>query len=225
LPGTVMIVINFTLLAFVLINEWKSKLIGKNLLFWFSIISISLFLIAFLRIPQKSAFIIPLLPWLYLLFWKYLSEKLLKLFVAVLVLSCFLFGINLNNSVRGNKPSAIAVNFNAGNNAVSLDVLNGPVLAEKQKRINKMLFAKNVADTLLKLPGNTLLIAGWHQNEIVYFAGADESESWKIVYYVDEDVLKAYSKNNYKIYFLPEQDFYNDLRFQKHFTGKYAVAF
>jgi hypothetical protein len=72
LPGTLGIVTCLVLLIFSVGNKMGTSQIKKDKLIWFSIISITLYVIAFFRIPQKSAFIIPILPWLYLLFWKFL---------------------------------------------------------------------------------------------------------------------------------------------------------
>jgi len=188
-------------------------------------ITILLFMISFVRIPQKSAFIIPLLPWLYVIFFSYVTSRATKFLVFSMLISSFMFGINLNHPIRGNLPSSFSVNVNMGDIHMSLDPLIGPVAADIFKRVNKSEYAKNVSNKIQNSNHKIFLIAGWYQNEIVYFLGKDRSEKWRVVYYEDESVLSEFQLKNYRIQHLPEQDKFNDLRYKSEFTGKYSKLF
>jgi len=108
---------------------------------------------------------------------------------------------------------------------MSLDPLIGPVAADIFKRVNKSEYAKNVSNKIQNSNHKIFLIAGWYQNEIVYFLGKDRSEKWRVVYYEDESVLSEFQLKNYRIQHLPEQDKFNDLRYKSEFTGKYSKLF
>jgi hypothetical protein len=149
----------------------------------------------------------------------------LKTLVVLLVFSCIAFGINLNDPIRGSRPSQLALNIETSRGLISLDPLVGQVIADQDKRKNKMLFAKKISTALPLLSGNTLLIAGWYQNEISYFTRTIETKKWKMVYYENEDELRKHLEKGYNIYYLPEQDFYNNLRFKGNFTNDYALPF
>lgn len=189
----------------------------------FCLIILVIYSLAFLRIPQKSAFFIVMLPWIYLLLWQALPFKLIRIFPFIMALSTFFIGLNLDDPLRGSNPSYAAIEFEASGSKVSLDILKGPAIADKEKRCNKIAYAKDVSDVLKNSEQQILLIAGWYQNEIVFQTGTFETENYRVVYYEDETLLKKYRDKGYRIYYLPEQNSINDMRFGRTFTDEYAT--
>jgi len=194
---------------------------NKNLLV--SLTAIALYSYAYLKIPQKSAFVIPMIPFIIIPVALLLNKKQMNTFALIMMASCFLFGVNLDDPFRGSGKSLLGISFSAGHTLVILDPLNGPVTADLQKRQIKMAYAETIAKKLHDETAPTLIVAGWWQNELFYFSKTYPNKNVEYVYYVDESVLKSAKEAGKKIYFLPEQEFYNDLRFRSEFTEKYAV--
>lgn len=189
---------------------------------WMCVLTILLYTYSFLKIPQKSAFVLPMVPFIILLFALLLGKKQITRFALAMIISSFFAGINLDNPLRGSSTSSLAYPFSIGNTPVSFDLLSGPVLADYSKRKQKIEYAKTLVESFASIKERTLIIAGWWENEINYFSLANKNPLVTYVYYIDEKELIDFQNQHYKIYYLPEQDYYNDLRFQGEFTKRFA---
>lgn len=76
------------------------------------------------------------------------------------------------------------------------------------------------------LTDKTVIIAGWWYNEIMVTT-IDQITNNQVVFegYIDNTVLDNYHKNGYAIFYLPEQNKYNDLKFRMQVTDQFARAF
>lgn len=137
-----------------------------------SILTIVLYTYSFLKIPQKSAFVLPMVPFIIIIFSIFLSRKMMWAFATAMLFSCFFLGINLDDPLRGSKTSGLAFLTTIGNTTVSIDPLAGMVIADLTKREQKIKYAKDVVQKLAAVSTKTVIIAGWWQNELNYF-------SWK----------------------------------------------
>ncbi|MBL0339746.1 MAG: hypothetical protein IPP71_01815 [Bacteroidetes bacterium] len=146
-------------------------------------------------------------------------------FALAMVFSCFLLGINLDDPLPGSKASSLAFRTTIGNTAVAIDPLTGMVTADLTKRAQKIKYAKDVVKKLAAINTKTVIIAGWWQNELNYFSLKNKNPLVTYVYYSDEKERMEFKNNGSQIYFLPEQDFYNDLRFKGAFTNTVAEPF
>ena len=191
-----------------------------------SLAAMALFTFSFLKIPQKSAFVIPVIPFLVILFCLLLTDKQLKFVAGSLIFSCFFFGINLDDNLRGSSASPLALKTKIGNTPVAVDPLAGMVIADHQKRNRKIDYAQAIASQLMTIQNKTVIIAGWWQNEINYFLLNQKPAHLELVYYENKETLKSFSDKGFDILYLPEQDYYNDLRFGgTGFTNDMAEAF
>ncbi|MBK7968792.1 MAG: hypothetical protein IPK08_07515 [Bacteroidetes bacterium] len=190
-----------------------------------AVITILLYSYSFIKIPQKSAFVIPMVPYIILIFVILCKEKQLKWITMLMILSCFFAGIQLDDKLRGSTPTFASMPMQIGNTNVTFDLLQGPVSADDSKRKNKIAYAKQIATALSEIKNPTVLIAGWWQNEVNYFRISSPNPQTEVVYYIDEATIKDYQDKGYQLFFLPEQDFYNDLRFKGKFTITLAKPF
>ena len=188
-------------------------------------ITILLYTYSFAKIPQKSAFVIPMVPYIILIFVILLKEKQLKWITMLMILSCFFAGIQLDDKLRGSTPTFASYPLQIGNTNVTFDLLQGPVTADDSKRKNKIVYAKKIATELSEIKKPTVLIAGWWQNEVNYFRIASPNSNTEVVYYIDEATINNYQQQGYQLFYLPEQAYYNDLRFQGNFTQGKVLPF
>jgi hypothetical protein len=208
-------------------NYWKSiseNKIHKTVLSC-SLISIFLSLIAFLKVPLKSAFVIPMVPFVWILFAILIPRKKLLTYTIGIVLSPFIFGINLADPLRGSASSSLSYKQEINGFPVSFDILEGPLLADQSKKKFRTQFSKKVLEATNNLQQKTFILAGWWLADILVLQKGTENKFVTFKYYTNEQELNWYKENEYVIYFLPEQDQYNDLRFKSVFTNKYATPF
>lgn len=197
----------------------------SNTLLTICAISIILYLIAFLKVPLKAAFIIPMCPFLILGFALLLDETALRNLAISFLFSCFFFGINLAEENRGSATSALAVHATVGENLIALDPLQGLVLADQSKRLQQIKFAEKIIKRTSTLRKKTILIAGWWNAIVQVLHKNNPNDSVIIRHYIDEPELKWLNESEYDIYYIEDQGMYNDLRFQKNITDLYAKKF
>ena len=199
-------------------NEQKKKLI------MFCFIILLLYSIAYALEPHKAAYLIPVIPFVIILFNLLLGKIFFIAFSFSVIFSSFFIGINLNDHLRGSDPSSWSYDFELSGQKISVDFLRGPVIADLYKRKNKMEYSDNVAGQLKKITKKTVVISGFWMNDILVKADALPTNVL-LVYYTDENYLKSKQQEGFEIYYLPEQDYYNDLCFRKSFTKNFAKQF
>lgn len=206
-----------------ILNENPKNEISKKLV-RFCLLVILLYLFTFCMLPQKAAFFIPMLPFVIILLHIYLSRISFVAFSFSMIFSSFFIGVNLNDSLRGSTPSDFSFDFRIAGQNISLDFLRGPVISDQVKRKNKIEFSEKIIGKINLIQRNTVIIAGFWMNDIL--AKIDSLPSnVALVYYADEPALKKYVDKGYEIFYLTEQDYFNDVCFKKEFTKKYSIPF
>ena len=149
------------------------------------------------------------------------SKNVYALFFALLI-SNFVAGINLDDDLRGAKSSALAFRAKVMSQPVTFDLLKGSLLAESEKRKQKMAFARQVVKQLYSMHQPALIIAGYWINEIEVLSNHQLNNQIRLVYFSSENELKYYRLNAVACYYLPQQDVVNDLKYNHAFTAHYA---
>ncbi len=187
---------------------------------------IALYTISYFRLPQKSGYMIPILPFLILLFGYYLNGKYFKGLCYALILSSFVCSINLTDKLRGSAYSEYAVLFNIAGQEIFFDPLSGPVFSDYSKRKQKMNYTETVIQTTDNVKQKTIIIAGWWYNEIMVESIEKNRNNFVIFEsYIDSVKMSNYMADGYQITYLPEQDKYNDLMFQMNITNNISKEF
>lgn len=187
------------------------------------IITVLLYLIAFIQVPLKAAFMIPLIPFLYLLLSLFATKKQHIAFTFSMLISCFFFGINLADGKRGSASSNAACTFEVSGQKVALDPLSGLVIADQSKKRQRSAYVNAVLEKTSTLHSRSIVISGWWLSEILVREKKQKNNFVSFSHYEDEAALILYKEKGYTIYYLEEQEKYNDLRFKKEMTTKYAI--
>ncbi len=198
---------------------------SQNTLAVVSIVICALYTIAFIRLPLKSAFMIPVAPFLLAWLAIRLSKRSLLALTVTLILSCFTFGINLAEEDRGSTVSRLAWTFETGGQKIAMDPLAGLVVADRSKRIQRIRYAERVMASIDDVRQPAVLITGWWQAHLLVLQRENERGPSDVIirHYCSEEELTDWRIKGYTIYFLEGQDSYNDLRFRGDFTKRLAT--
>lgn len=184
--------------------------------------ALGLYLLAFLKLPLKSAFIIPLTPYLWMSGAIVLKKNEIRIAALAMMVSCFTLGINLADPLRGSSTSKWSITKEIAGQKVAIDPLSGVFSADISKRIQRTTYAKSVLSKTDSLNEKTYIIAGWWLADLLVLQRGQENKNILFGYYANEDSLKNMQRRNYRIYYLPQQEEFNDLRFKHTFTTTYA---
>ncbi len=184
---------------------------------------ILLYSISFAQMPLKAAFMIPLIPFVWLATVILLTERAFKLFFGMLLVSAFSFGVNLSDPLRGSKESAFAWHKEIGGQRIVFDLLEGPVRADQTKRQQRTAYAQSVLQVTDTITSPTVVVAGWWLADILVLQRAKENKQVEFRYYTEEKDLKRFATEKRRVYYLPEQDVFNDMRYKGQFTRRYAI--
>ena len=222
-------IISFSLYILLKRNKRKDELYAQPLhnkisYSWLSVIG--LYILAYFGLPQKSAYLIPLVPFVLLLITRHLSSRQFRVFSCLIIASSFFFSINLTDPFRGARHSPLAFKATVSGQEMFFDPLTGPVWSDHSKRKQKMAFTREVREQAKELSGKAVIISGWWYNMILTEL-YDEPGPGNVIYtfYTDEETLRGYIAQGYDIYYLPEQDLYNDLNFKMQVTNRLAKPF
>jgi hypothetical protein len=184
-----------------------------------SMVIIALYIVSYFRLPQKSGYMIPVIPFVILLFGYYLNHRNFTWLCWSFIVSSFFFGINLTDAYRGADHSRQAIVFNVSGQEIYIDPFTGPVCSDYSKRKQKIAFTNLVIERADTITSKTVIIAGWWYNEIMVTMIPKVSNKFvEFVSYIDAEKINNYYKDRYQLYYLPEQNIYNDLKYDMKIT-------
>ncbi len=107
-----------------------------------------------------------------------------------------------------------------------LDFFSGPMINDYTKRINKMNYTARVIEKARTINYPAVIISGWWFNQILIQQMENPIEGRvKFAFYLNPEIIETYVKKGYIIYYLAEQDLYNDLYFKIHRTKMMSEPF
>lgn len=191
---------------------------------WACKLTCILYAIAFIRLPLKSAFLIPLVPFLLAWLAMRISSRGFKALTLIQILSSFTFGINLAEEHRGSEVSKHALVFEAGGQSVALDPFAGMVLADRSKRTQRIKYTDQILHSISQTKEKAVLITGWWQAHLLVMQREHRIPESTVVirHYCSEEELNNWIRKGYTPYYLEDQAGYNDLRFKGEFTKRLA---
>jgi hypothetical protein len=179
----------------------------KYVIAW--LIAIDLYIIAYLRLPMEAGYLIPVVPFVILIFGKYLYNRAFTFFAVSMIASSFIFGIYPDERMDTASPSPLAYNFNVGSEKLTLDVVKGPFISYQSRRQSGMDFTEKVVSSFDTVHANTLLVSGKWFNQL--YLESTKKNTITLRDYVSQDSLLYYVGKSYKIYYLPQQDYFNEV--------------
>ncbi len=204
-------------LLIVLINVIRNKtykvFINGLSKVWFLIIV--LYTALYFMLPQKSAYFIPVIPFVILLAAQYLNKISFYVFSCSILVSSYFLGINLGDKTRGAEPSRLNINMVMSGQIVHLDFLHGPVIDDYLKRKSRMDFTDEIIKKAALINVKSVIISGWWLNPVLnQLVPLNKWNKINFVYCIREEEMHDFIKHGYSIYYLPEMDSINDIRYK-----------
>lgn len=227
--GTIAIVVTSLLIIFnrkkIRFGKLFQNTVDRRILLA-SYIIIILFIVSYFRLPQKSGYMIPILPFLLLLFGYYSSTNYFKILCIALIVSPFICSINLTDKLRGASYSNYSIITEVAGQEIFFDPFSGPIFSDYSKRKLKLNYINSVLQKADSINQKTVVIAGWWYNEIMVELIEKNRNNFVIFeFYIDAVRIENYLRNGYKICYLPEQNIYNDLMYKMNNTNTVSIEF
>jgi len=189
------------------------------------LLNVLLYFIAFLVLPQKSAFWIPAIPFLLLWLLKQnLSDKMVYLLSALFLISPFSFGFNLSNQERGAKFSSLAWVKNIAGQEVFFDPLTGPLQIEQSRRMNRQTYVDAAVQAACQLNESDLILCGWWTNQFTVECQKQPGCKVQIAEFYNQSQLDSILQKGVRIWYLSEIEQANDERYSMQYTAKVSQA-
>jgi hypothetical protein len=107
-----------------------------------------------------------------------------------------------------------------------LDPITGPVVNDYTKRINKLNYTLQVIKAADKIKYPTIIICGWWFNQLlIQQMDLTKQGMVKYAFYLNPTAMEYYRLKGYTIYYLSEQEAYNDLFYHFNRTKEMANPF
>lgn len=180
-----------------------------------SFVILVLYTISYFRLPQKSGYMISVIPFVILFFGYYLNNKNFTFLCIAFILSSFICSINLTDKLRGASYSKYAILFTISGQELFFDPFSGPIFSDYSKRKQKMKFTADLIGKTNTIKTKTVIIAGWWYNEImVEMITKNKNKFVTFESYIDAKKINKYKAEGFEIVYLPEQKLYNEQMFK-----------
>ncbi len=175
------------------------------------LVAVDLYIIAFLKLPMEAGYLIPIIPFVILIFGKYLYDKAFGFLCYMLILSPFLCTISPEDRLDASTPSDLAFSFNASDENLTFDVLKGPVIAYKSRRVNGQNFVNETLSAMDTSKTKSVLVSGRWYNQLLVQQGDTMKNAVIFKSYLDEEEAVYFFAKGFDIYYMPKQDYYNKI--------------
>jgi hypothetical protein len=163
-------------------------------------------------LPQKSAYLMLLVPFGILWLSHYFTPKSFLWLCMAIIFSSFFMSVNLTDPFRGAQHSKLAIKKTIAGQEIFFDPLTGPLINDYSKRLNKLDYTAQVLNKVQQINYPTVIICGWWFNQILIEQMELPTQGLvKFAFYLSPDLMEQYQLKGYQIYYLSEQEVYNDL--------------
>jgi len=202
-----------TILFFLPHNLSKNKFLfprsinEKYVIAW--LVAVDIYIIAFLKLPMESGYLIPIVPFIILIYGKYLYNRAFIFFCATLIISSLCCTISPTDRFDAASFSKVSTTFNAGGEKLTLDLLEGPVYSYHTRRKNGIDFVNSLIVSMDTITIPSVIVSGRWYNQLIVQSNDTSKLKAKIRDYISEPEALYFYAKGYLIYYLPKQEYYN----------------
>ena len=164
---------------------------------------IVLYSLAFLRAPLKPGYLIPVVPFILMIFYFYLEAAKLRIVCYLMIASSFLLGLSYS-TINAHEKGYYSFNINIAGNDITVDLFKGPLLLELSKRSEGLNAVNNIIRQGRQVNENSIVETGDMLPLIETTLCSNKDGCIEYCYVFNETEMNSYKKNGYKLYYLPE---------------------
>jgi hypothetical protein len=202
-----------TILFFLPHNNSKNKFLfprsinEKYVIAW--LVAVDIYIIAFLKLPMESGYLIPIVPFIILIYGKYLYNRAFVFFCVTLIVSSLCCTISPTDRFDAASFSKVSTTFNAGGEKLTLDLIEGPVYSYHTRRKNGIDFVNSLISSMDTITIPSVIVSGRWYNQLIVQSNDTSKLKAKIRDYISEPEALYFYAKGYLIYYLPKQEYYN----------------
>jgi hypothetical protein len=162
---------------------------------------------AFIRLPGESGYLIPMIPFMFLLFASTLARWKMNLVAISIVASSFLISVDTIDRPWSPAPSPASVILQMNGRAIAVDFLRGPVLHDYDVRQRRMQYSREVIAAVEHDRGKSKLVCGvWYPQ--IRFLSRNGTREGILVELLDSGDAMATKATGTNLLFIPGVDRY-----------------
>jgi hypothetical protein len=182
-----------------------------------SLLVIALYVIAFAFAPYDPGYLIPIVPFIIILFTHNLSARQSFIYCFMIVLSSFALGVNASDMPWRVEQSSFSYIVAIGQRPIEINLIRGPIIEDRLQRIARATYINKVIDFITTVEKNSVLVSGiWFTQLAVELNKSikdniEEFNSFEhknvvVCDAMDNKMASRYREQNFSIYYLTGQD-------------------
>ena len=137
-----------------------------------SMTAILLYVVAFLRLPGEAGYLIPALPFVFLLLTRFVHRTVFMSICISVIASSFFVSLDSIDRQWSVKPSPFSVSFLAGGRRLACDFLKGPIFNDYFRRKERMKFADHILSFAERRTTRGVIVSGSWLPQLAVTAGS-----------------------------------------------------
>jgi hypothetical protein len=146
-------------------------------------VAITLFAVAFLRLPHEAGYLIPVVPFVLLVLALNLKRRLFMALCLVILASPFL-------------------TFGASGSVFGLRA--GPLLHWQRQRVKNYEYIHSIVTARNTLPDRSVIVVAWWQPQVLALQNHDQPGDREFVYYLNEQRLQYWLDRDYTVFYVQD---------------------
>lgn len=175
------------------------------------LIAIDLYIIAYLKLPMEAGYLVPIVPFIILIFGKYLVDKAFNIFALALIISPFIANVAPADRLDAPSKSFLSSELHIAGEDLIFDLLHGPIVSYESRREKAMQFTSQVLHNLDTIHRKTLIISGRWYTQMMVERTDTSFHTIQFIDHINQKNLLTYIEEGFDIYYLPYQDHFNKL--------------
>ena len=185
-----------------------------------SITAILLYVVAFLRLPGDAGYLIPALPFVFLLLTRFVHRTVFMIICISVIASSFFVSLDSIDRQWSVKPSPFSVSFLAGGRVLACDFLKGPIFNDYFRRKERMKFVDHILSFTEGRTTRGVIVSGSWLPQLAVTAGSTLPENTErnasfahgqtdFVGLLDKADLMRRKNDGYNIFYIKGQEVEN----------------
>jgi hypothetical protein len=166
--------------------------------------AIILFILAFFKLPYRSGYLIPFVPFFILLLYLIIDRKLIKFVFISIMLSSFFVSMYSSAVSKTSISSKYSINFDLSGKEFVIDFLKGPIFIDHSRRVEDIKYVNGVINLGRTFIDKSVVAVGDLLPYIQTTLHTNFDGSVEYIYLYTKENIKGFMIQNYRLYYLTE---------------------